>query len=151
MLFKNLKIKKKEKEYLQYLSNHILAVKEGLMELVMCEELNYLWEDEEFYNKLLDRVNNHDASKYSEEEFNAYRKFYYPINEEEKNQSKEEFQKAWDHHLQHNDHHWQARSNYTEFTDDTKLAILENVCDWLAMGYMYGNRPFDYLTTSNNA
>jgi hypothetical protein len=34
-----------------------------------------------------------------------------------------------------NDHHWQARTNDTDFTINTKLACLENIMDWLAVGY----------------
>ena len=26
----------------------------------------------------------------------------------------------------------------------TQIDILENVCDWLAMGYTFGDRPYQY-------
>lgn len=142
MLFDNIRIKINEKKYLKYLNTHRAAVQEALTELVMCSELSYLWEDEEFYNKLVDRIKTHDASKYGLQEFNAYRKYYYPINMKEFDIK--EYQEAWENHWQNNDHHWQNRQDNTEFTEETKLAILENVCDWLAMGYMYNDRPLEY-------
>jgi len=144
MIFKKIKTKIKEKEYLNYITEHKSNVHDALVEMVMCEELAYLWEDENFYNKMIDRIVDHDKSKFEAEEFNAYRKYFYPINEEEKELAKEEFEKAWQHHLENNDHHWQHRTNAVEFTEETQLAILENVCDWLAMGYKFDNRPYNY-------
>ena len=144
MMFKKLKIKLKEKAYKKYIAEHKQAVQDALVELVMCEELSYLWENEEFYNKLVDRIADHDSSKYCEEEFDAYRKYFYPIDEEEKANAKDEFEKAWQHHLKYNDHHWQHRKNNNTFSENNQLAVLENICDWLAMGYKFGNRPCDY-------
>ena len=45
-----------------------------------------------------------------------------------------------------NDHHWQHRQNDEdkELDTETKLACLENVMDWLARGYQFKNRPYQY-------
>lgn len=144
MLFEQIKIKLKEKDYKKYIYEHRAAIADAFTEMVMCEELHYLWENEEFYNKMVDRITEHDMSKFSKEEFDAYRKYYHPINEQEKEAAAQEFELAWEHHKKVNDHHWQHRKDFLDFTENTQLAILENVCDWLAMGYVFGNRPYEY-------
>ena len=59
----------------------------------------------------------------------------------------ENFSKAWQHHYDNNPHHWQHRRLNTDFDkkDLTQVVnVLENVCDWLAVGYLYKNRPYQY-------
>ena len=151
MILKKLKIKLKERAYKNYIVAHQMAIHDAFVEMVMCEELRYLWDDQEFYNKMVDRIAAHDNSKFSEEEFEAYRKYFYPIDEKEKSEVKDAFDKAWQHHLECNDHHWQHRKDSTEFTEETQLAILENVCDWMAMGYVFGDRPYEYYEEHKEA
>ena len=151
MILKKLKIKLKERAYKNYIVAHQMAIYDAFVEMVMCEELRYLWDDQEFYNKMIDRIAAHDNSKFSEEEFEAYRKYFYPIDEKEKSEVKDAFDKAWQHHLECNDHHWQHRKDSTEFTEETQLAILENVCDWMAMGYVFGDRPYEYYEEHKEA
>ena len=130
-----LRTKLKERKYKKYIEEHRENIKKAFSELIICLDL-----DNDVCIELFERILNHDLSKYSEEEFYAYRKYLYPINKQEKENAKEEFEKAWEHHWKNNDHHWEHRQNDTEFTKETKLAILENICDWLAMGY----RPIEY-------
>ena len=146
LLYKILK-RKKEKEYLNYIYNHKLNIEDAFMEMVMCPDLDWIGWD--FYHTdLYERILEHDNSKYDKEEFNAYRKNYYPVDKEEKELNQDDFELAWKHHWESNRHHWQCRQ-YDICPDDklTKSQILdclENICDWLAIGYVKGDRPYQF-------
>ena len=99
--------------------------------------------DIEVFNDL---IAEHDESKFSEEEFEPYAKKWYldGINTPE-------YEAAWEHHWTSNRHHWECRQ-YDECPEDkiTKQQILdciENVCDWMAVGYDKGNRPYQFYET----
>ena len=54
--------------------------------------IEYGWE---FYHvDLYEQILKHDNSKYESEEFNAYRKNYFPVNTEEKELNKKDFEAA---------------------------------------------------------
>lgn len=103
-------------------------------------------------DKLFRRVLHHDKSKYSDEEFEAYRKYFYPINDVEKRESKDDFDLAWKHHYLNNDHHWEhyvINDDIGEDSDDNYNpipidALLELVCDWMAMGIKFNNTAIEY-------
>ena len=143
-----LKIKKKykEKQYIRYIKNHQKNIKKAYKELINTPNI-YLITDKEILDKLYKRVLVHDNSKFSKEEFDAYRRYYYPINKEEKENSIQDFEKAWEHHWKNNSHHWQYRQKKKTFNrcnDEEFLDLLENVIDWLAMGYKFKDRPYEY-------
>ena len=142
-IIKKIRIKLKEHEYKKYIEEHRDNIRDAFVEVSTCPDLDWII-TEDISVKLFERILAHDLSKYSDEEFDAYRRYYHPINIEERENAKEDFDKAWEHHWKNNDHHWQARQNDTEFTEETELAILENVCDWLAMGYKFHDRPIEY-------
>lgn len=145
-----IKIKFREWQYDNYLYNHIRNVRDAFAEMVMNPNLEAIWRDYHIYDNLITRIENHDASKYSKEEYNAYRKYFFPTKKERKEESREiEFQKAWKHHWENNDHHWQYRevNPTTELTEDRVAAIIENICDWLAMGYTFKDRPYQYYNS----
>lgn len=143
-------IKKQEKKYKKYIKEHRNNVK------LAFEELNsnaYIYQlcGKEILEQLKERIEKHDLSKYSKEEFDAYRKNFFPINEGEKQTNKENFDKAWEHHWKNNSHHWQHRQDKTSFSEDNAeevLDVLENVCDWLAMGYKFNDRPYQYYNNN---
>ena len=88
---------------------------------------------------LRERIINHDASKYSDAEFEAFRAYFYPINDEEKEEAREEFEIATEHHYKVNEHHpehWKDEEGKP--VDMPLLAILELICDWDAMSYNAG-------------
>lgn len=139
--------RRKEKEYLKYIENHKDNVIEAFYNLIMCPDMDWFdWEP--IHADLYDRILTHDNSKYSDEEFDAYRKQYYPVNEEEKILNADMFEKAWEHHWKSNRHHWQARQNdisrQDELTKEELLDCLENIIDWMAMGYVYNDRPYEF-------
>ena len=140
----------KEKEYIKYIENHKFLIEQAFDEMVMCPDMQWLtWE---FYHvDLYDRIKNHDNSKYEIEEFDAYRKNYYPVNKEEKELNKEDFEKAWKHHYESNRHHWQCRQfdncKDNKLSKEQILDCLENIWDWMAVGYDKGNRPYQFYET----
>lgn len=87
----------------------------------------------------------HDLSKYSEHEWEAYRRNFYPINDEEKENAKEDFEKAWLHHYSINTHHW----NYwykikKDINSMDLLSCIELCCDWIAMNFVFDGTALDY-------
>lgn len=135
---------RKEREYMDYIKEHIQNVQKAFDEITNMnnEKIKELYSnDSELVNNVRNRVNVHDASKYSKEEFDAYRRNFHPINDEEKKNSKEDFDKAWEHHYKNNDHHWQNRQDSEELN---KPACIEQILDWTAMGYKFNDRPYEY-------
>ena len=146
-LIKELKIKWKEKQYKNYIDDHKIKVELAFDEMTSCPDLDWIdWGKDDLAFKLRERVEKHDNSKYSPEEFDAYRKNFYPIDEIEKALNKEDFEKAWEHHWKNNRHHWEARQRDTVFTQEQELDCLENVLDWMAMGYKFKDRPYQYYS-----
>ena len=53
-------------------------------------------------------IENHDASKYSDEEYDAYDNYFYGhYSDDMKSQVEYDFDVAWNHHQKNNPHHWQ--------------------------------------------
>lgn len=132
----NDKIRKRE-EYKNYIDEHIELVKKAFR---VFESIS--WKDPHIVETLRyvrDNIEEHDQSKYSDEEFEYYRKEFYPINDDEKEENKEDFEKAWKHHYQNNFHHpeyWvDAIGNQTSMC---LSAIIEMICDWQAMSFKFG-------------
>ena len=148
-IIRKIRIKLKEHEYKKYIEEHRDNIRDAFVEVSTCPDLDWII-TEDISVKLFERILAHDLSKYSDEEFDAYRRYYHPINIEERENAKEDFDKAWEHHWKNNDHHWEHRQNDTDFTEETELAILENVCDWLAMGYKFHDRPIEYYNKNKN-
>lgn len=139
--------KQKERQYIKYIEKHQENIKNAFEEMVMCPDMSFIpWE---FYHvDLYEQILKHDNSKYKPEEFDAYRKNFYPVNEEEKELNKDDFEKAWKHHWESNRHHWECREY--DNCEDGKLSrqqtldCLENVLDWMAMGYQFNDRPYQF-------
>lgn len=148
----NRKIKKQEKNYKNYIKEHQENVRKAFEEIKE-NPIIYQRYSGEILDALWGRVLIHDKSKYSEEEFVPYRKNFYPINAEEKEENKPNFDKAWGHHWKNNSHHWQYRKNKTSFDKNNKeevLDVLENILDWIAMGYKFNDRPYQYYENNKN-
>lgn len=138
---------KKAVEYVNYIKEHIKNVNKACEKygLLICKELDIEYEE------LCMQIKSHDKSKFSSEEFNAYRqKFYRDKNEEEI--SENEFNKAWLHHIHNNPHHpeywvYYCNNNLTESVtvfDMSNNYIAEMILDWVAMGYKFNDRCYDY-------
>ena len=83
--------------------------------------------DLEAFNEI---IQEHDESKYSEEEFEAYAQHFYG----DKNNDFE-FDQAWKHHWQNNEHH----PEYWLGEDMPLIYILEMLCDWGSFSIASGN------------
>lgn len=126
-------IEEAEKQYNEYLEGHISNVQEAL-ELLNTLDIQFVKDN---YDELKTICQEHDASKYSEEEYIPYREHFYPINDEEKLKT-EAFEQACRHHIKTNKHHWDYwvnDDNELEIPDEQeyKLYCVERCCDWLAM------------------
>lgn len=133
----------KEKEYIAYVKEHIQNVNIVFNKM---KELNMIPDD--IVDQLEANVKVHDASKFSPEEFDAYRMKFFPINEAEKRAAARDFAKAWDHHKKHNPHHSESPLWYDERTKTAKpmdpVYAYELVCDWQAMSIKFHNRCIDF-------
>lgn len=134
-------------KYLDYVNNHIENVQKAWNEEVSLLEDDFI---KEHKDDLAAQIAAHDASKYDEEEFDAYRANYNPINDQEKIDNEANFQAAWYHHFQNNPHHWQhwidEKGELKPLTDEdaVKAAYIEMICDWQAMGYVFGDTAKQY-------
>lgn len=143
-----------ERVYIHYIMNHIKNVNLAFQQLFFNGNQyipNGISEEEynEAINQLAKEITQHDMSKFSEEEFNSYRIYFYPTKEEKENMDSDvdfanevnnNFDKAWKHHYQNNDHHtgyWISinEDGTQNITDMNLKAIIHMICDWCAMSY----------------
>lgn len=83
----------------------------------------------------------HDLSKFSPQEFVAYAKYFY-INKDE---FKEEFDKAWEHHYKNNPHHWDHWLDEKGVPQRIFGQYLEQmIADWEAMSLKFGGSAQEY-------
>ena len=151
-----LSINRKELEYFNYINTHRYNVKYAFIKYGDILVKSFL---DDFnggytllYSILENRVSNHDNSKTSSSEYDAYRMRFHPI-EEEKDFATDDnpnFAAAWKHHYTNNDHHPEY---YYIYEDDKPVdvkempidAIIEMALDWVAMGMNNGNsKAYDY-------
>ena len=91
-------------------------------------------------NEFLMHIVHHDLSKWQDEEYKAYDKYFY--GKEKTTDVKDAFNYAWLHHIHNNPHHWQ---HWVLINDDPKEGeivldmpynyIIEMVCDWWAFSW----------------
>jgi|GEM_PF-1863360 len=83
----------------------------------------------------------HDLSKFSPQEFVAYAKYFY-INKDE---FKEEFDKAWEHHYKNNPHHW---DHWLDENGKPKPIpdryLRQMISDWEVMSLKFGGSAQEY-------
>lgn len=138
-------IRQKEYEYKEYIQNHQLNVARAWAKIKDNKDcinlfLKYIDTTEDsLIESIGEFIRNHDASKFSKDEFDAYRKNFYPICPEEKESNKKAFDAAWEHHYTNNMHHWDWWYKTGKSNMMPLLYVIEMICDWEAMGYYYGN------------
>ena len=122
-------------QYDEYLDSHIGNVQRAWSEILR----PYLAEqgtDEKELQEIDLRIEAHDASKLDKEEYGPYAEWFYGDHPDE-GEEKDAFDKAWVHHQNHNEHHWQywvliqdtSEPKYLSL-DMPKEAIYEMLCDW---------------------
>lgn len=138
----------KEKEYRDYISEHISNVRKAYDELFAKQEFPILTSSvsddilvsitpeemkEAITNVEID-IDAHDKSKYSTIEFNPYRRKFHPTEEEQermkndihyKDKVMNDFKTAWEHHYTHNNHHPQ----YWAYRFDKPSVLLDKPKD----------------------
>lgn len=144
-------IKEKEEQYKEYIDNHRANVKKAWDNMknnhkcvaIISKQVtaNSIRSLVEMIDNLVDK---HDLTKYEAEEFDAYRRNFYPINDEEKESAKEDFTKAWVHHYSKNLHHWDWWYKTGNQENMPFTYCVEMVCDWIAMGYHYNNTATEW-------
>lgn len=146
VLNENDDIKKKEEEYLDYINTHKANVEKAW---------NIIKEFDNPYiqNNLYDlgrNIKDHDNSKYDDEEFEYYRKKYFPINDDEANEVMDKIQDIFWLHYSKNPHHWEywldenKELDYTKHNEDNidntiMMAYIEMFCDWASFGLKQDN------------
>ena len=119
-----------QEEYRKYVEGHKERVKQFADWLL--ENLPELFDniDLELFKEM---INDHDDSKFSEEEFEPYAQHFYGPNKNNKNDL--EFDEAWKHHWTHNEHH----PEFWLGEDMPYIYILEMLCDWGSFSIASGN------------
>ena len=126
-----------EKEYYDYLENHITSVQRSWSEILRPAIEDQLTGEE--VERVEDAIKLHDASKYMKDtEFDAYRKWWYPVDESEKDEKA--YDLAWLHHQKNNSHHPQywilvRDSGGIECLDMPLVDVIEMLCDWSSFQY----------------
>ena len=137
-------------EYKSYIDTHkknVLKMFEQYGE-ELCHRLNVN------HKELAERLLDHDASKYSKEEFEGFRAYYYPTLEEEvdvenKGLRKKQYDAAWLHHLRNNAHHpefWMYMDENNEicYTPMDNIHVAEMLLDWAGMGIFFNKSAYEY-------
>lgn len=156
-LDKTLTLADAEQEYKDYITEHIENVKK-VWDVVKTIDNKWIQNNLE---QLEENIKHHDESKWSDEEFEAYRKKYYPIDDEERTHADADFEPAWNHHYTNNKHHWQywtcsdgdldaTKHNDERIDNDVMVAYIEMLCDWGAMSIKFGNRPDEWYKSNKD-
>ena len=139
--------------YLDYISKHIKYLRDTYdNEILPIRESNniskYFTDDYYIYSvdKCYENILSHDISKRSQEEFDAYRKRFYPTEKEKSekwDEIKKNFHTAWVHHYRNNPHHVE----YWDGKDMELCYILELYCDWKSVSLLKGGNPYRFYQT----
>ena len=128
----------KFREYLDYIERHYKNVQiawQLINEKCKGKGFRFL-KDEYCWNIINEDVINHDLSKLSEHEFCQYRQYFFPTDDEIKNE--EAFQKAWEHHKENNVHHWQNWTTKQKNNPCVEAYVVCMLVDWVAMSLEFG-------------
>lgn len=152
MKYKN-NIIAKNREYMEYINNHIGNVNKA-WEIIDKATSKYSlnsWGQQNACNAHIiidDLIKKHDASKYMREEFDGYRQKFYPV--EGGIVDEVGFNKAWEHHKDHNLHHWQSMRSIDYKHPYILEYTVEMVCDWFAMAMQFGEGHRDYYNKNKD-
>lgn len=147
----------KDKEYMNYIDNHVKLVQ--MVVDHMSKNVDFLCNPskKEEYTKAInivkDRIKLHDDSKYSEEEFEPYRRKFFPTEDERNNEElqqiiEDNFKQATDHHYKCNSHHPEHWMDEDGSCHDMPLdCILEMIADWNAVSIDKGSNMIDWYMT----
>lgn len=140
---------------LEHRNNVLIAFNKYIVPLLEKENICSLVPDSSIksaINNLIETIQEHDSSKFGEDEFEAYRMKYNPTTYEKSfgqeywDYVEEHFQEAWKSHYTNNDHHpkYWVNSETGEIRDMTIEAILEMISDWEAMSIKFNSKTIDW-------
>ena len=128
------KVEKQRENYKNYIDTHRANVVKAWEMIKRCCEFT-----PGIVEKISANVEAHDLSKYGVEEFEPYRRKYWPTDEEEITAEVDsEYDVAWIHHKQHNPHHWETLVN-KPWNNEKMAYTIEGVADWIAMAIYFKN------------
>jgi hypothetical protein len=121
------------KEYTNYIIEHCENVRKAY---------DWLVDHKIIKNEFLMHILHHDLSKWQDEEYKAYDKYFY--GKEKTKEVEEAFNFAWLHHIHNNPHHWQHWVLIND--DDGTYAlempegfVVEMFCDHASFSFKTGN------------
>lgn len=154
----------KNAEYRDYIQSHVSNVEDAFMRyfvpIMNREHVSDMLSDDELYKaieKARMNIQVHDASKYSDIEFDSYRHHFYPTESEKADPEWElkdepKYKQGWLHHYKNNKHHpdhW-ASDTLQPFEDMPIEYVIEMLCDWLAMGVFLGTSTIDWYESDES-
>lgn len=125
-------------DYNKYLTEHIGGVQQAYQLLIDNGVFDYIPQTQE-------NIKNHDKSKYSDEEYDAYGEYFYGDKKDVAHKDDIEFKYAWLHHQHNNPHHWQYwvlkedDSRELEALEMPIEYVQEMICDWLSFSLKKGD------------
>ena len=139
----------KRQEYLNYIEEHINNVKKAWANLISITAIQSFLAGFDNSRQLIaitaDNIKVHDKSKYSEEEFEPYRRHFHSVNEKEKEESTFDYGIAWQHHKDNNKHHWEYWSERHIVNDMPWQYVVEMFCDHAAMSIKFGGTALEWF------
>lgn len=122
----------KYKKFAAYLDEHRANVKKAYLSIRQTLPLHFNID----LNSLDKNIEEHDKSKYSEEEFSQNAEYYYGKKNEQTIQA---YNKASYNHKHTNKHHPEFWINKGKIDFMPDEAIIEMVCDWESFSYFEGH------------
>lgn len=124
------------REYTKYILEH-----KNNVEKAYCWLVNHNIIQKEWLTCTYENIVDHDMSKYSEYEYDAYDKYFYGKRTKE---TEKDFNYAWLHHIHVNPHHWQywVLKHDDEAEEVLEMPIqyvYEMICDWWSFSFKTGN------------
>lgn len=146
----------REQQYHDYLNQHISGVQRAYDEFFKDNLLIDSNLDIEEIAQLEEDIKNHDASKYDKDyEWYQYLDNFYPISEEAKQENKDNYNLAWNHHQKENKHHWQYWVLIKDTGDIIPLPmpepyVIQALCDWHSFAYKNPESTARHWYDNNN-
>lgn len=150
-------------EYNVYLKDHcdnVSVAFHWIMAVIPLKDILSILPDVVF-DTLKEDIENHDMSKYSLDEYDAYDNYFYG---EQTSEVLEQFNYAWLHHIHNNPHHWQHwvliqdKGGFNKDPDKIIALdmpdndILHMICDWWSFSwknYWESDNPKDLKKVFN--
>ena len=165
-------VNKMEQKYLDYLETHISGVQKAFQTYfipIIDKDISQFNEEdfdmfslEDLKKSIIKLINdksieNHDKSKYSDEEFDGYRLYFDPTPYEESLGEDfhimvtNKFNAAWKHHYENNDHHPHFWINIKEnrYVDMPLYAIVHMLSDWGSFPINNGGSTVEWWNTDS--